>query len=366
MTMPDHQELTEMYREHKYHELISYANQSSFAPQDSPRSTNAIAAAYFSLGKYEECFALLEAVEGALSSDPNFLSLFGATCRRLGMLERAKDLLETALQIDSGSRSTRNNYANILIDLGDNNRASIILKKLVEEDPGYADAQENLNRILFRKTHSQPEPLEQASGHDATKQYPVPSRHLSDPVLVAFSKDEIESSNKKYKVSAKVSVRLLQRLLQKLPIPNDDSIASDELRLAGRLINEGDVNRVLTACSRIHRRKAQPSSLNYITASDAYIRMRRFREAEICLLHGLALGSPSLNIYINLSSLAAMRKDLKLAWHYLDAAASIDPQSQELSSLRESLEQQALKSKESHYRFDPQWIDSTTLPKANH
>ena len=45
----------------------------------------------------------------------------------------------------------------------------------------------------------------------------------------------------------------------------------------------------------------------YVNTADAYIRLQRFHEAEICLLHALQLGGPALPHYINLITLASIR-----------------------------------------------------------
>lgn len=367
-TTLSHSELLVLLQEQKYSAIIEVASEIAFSPLETPARANVIAAAYFFLGQFEECMALLEVIEPALSSDPNFLSLYGATYRRLGKLERAKDVLAAALTLDPESKPIRNNFANTLIDMGDLNEAESVLRGIIIEDPSFRDAKENLTRLLSLKGQSQVKLLETQNPSLSSQQNPQddPVPQPSDPLVFAFSKDEVEGSGRRHRDKPKVSDRQLQFLLKKLPIPSQDSIIKDQLKLAATLVKEGHIEQVLSICSSVQRLSTKPQAMNYIAASDAYIRMKRFREAEICLLHGMALGSKSLNIYINLASLAALRSDFRLARHYLDEASLLDPHSSELADMNKNLQKQESKANDESYRFEPNWAEpltSTTRPK---
>lgn len=365
-TTLSHAALLALLREQKYREIVDQASEISFSPLESPATTNIIAAAFFCLGKFDECMAILESIEPALASDPNFLSLYGATYRRLGKLDRAKEVLAAALQFDPRSKSIKNNYANTLIDMGDYPRAEAILNEVISEDPDFNDAKENLSRLLSLRQKNGEEDLEtnEPSLSSLANPQVEPAQQPTDPLVFAFSKDEVEGSGRRHRDRPRVSARQLQFLLKKLPIPSQESIIEDQLKLAGTLVKEGHLEQVLRICSSVQRLSPKPLAMTYITASDAYIRLKKFREAEICLLHGMAFGSKSLNIYINLASLAALRHDFQLARHYLDEAHLIDPHSRELADMSENLRKQSSKANEEAYRFELSWSEAITSVKA--
>lgn len=365
-TALNHTELLALLREQKYTEIVDQASKISFSPLESPATTNIIAAALFCLGQFDECMEMLETIKPALASDPNFLSLYGATNRRLGKLDRAKEVLAAALQIDPRSKTIKNNYANTLIDMGNYSRAEAILNEVISEDPDYNDAKENLSRLLSLRQRNKAkdlgpnEPFMSSLANPQVDQAPQPT----DPLVFAFSKDEVEGSGRRHRDRPRVSARQLQFLLKRLPNPSQKSIIEDQLKLAGTLVKEGHLEQVLRICSSVQRLSTKPLAMAYITASDAYIRLKKFREAEICLLHGMALGSKSLNIYINLASLAAIRQDFQLASNYLDEAHLIDPHSRELADMRKNLQRQSSKASEEPYRFELSWSEAITSVKA--
>ena len=95
----------------------------------------------------------------------------------------------------------------------------------------------------------------------------------------------------------------------------------------------------------------------YVNAADAYIRLQRFHEAEICLLHALQLGGPALPHYINLITLASIRGDYALSRHYIDAAAAIDPKNPQLLQVSDQVKKQE-SAQSAPYGFQSEW----TLP----
>ena len=71
-----------------------------------------------------------------------------------GNCSRLKSCLLVLWQINPDSREIRNNQANLLIDLGRLDEAREILTRLLDEQPDYADARANLNRLSFQNTPS--------------------------------------------------------------------------------------------------------------------------------------------------------------------------------------------------------------------
>ena len=92
-----------------------------------------------------------------------------------------------------------------------------------------------------------------------------------------------------------------------------------------------------------------------------YIRLQRFHEAEICLLHALQLGGPALPHYINLITLASLRGDFALARHYIDAAAAIDPKHPQLAQVRDQVKSQEA-AQPARYAFAAHWAPPSLQP----
>ena len=83
------QQLLALFQAGRFHEVVAQANATGVAPQTHPIAANVLAAALFQLGEYGRAATLLEALEAALGQQRDYLSLYGATCRRLGLLQRA-------------------------------------------------------------------------------------------------------------------------------------------------------------------------------------------------------------------------------------------------------------------------------------
>ena len=149
------QQLLALFQAGRHHELVAQAQACAVSPETNPLATNMLAASLFQLGEYGRAATLLEVLEAALGGNRDYLSLYGATCRRLGLLQRAEQLLSKALQIDPAAIDVRNNYANLLIDLERLPEARTILEQLLRERPDFQDARTNLNRLEFRE---QPQP----------------------------------------------------------------------------------------------------------------------------------------------------------------------------------------------------------------
>ena len=140
-------------------------------------------------------------------------------------------------------------------------------------------------------------------------------------------------------------------------MPNGDSqqLANEQLRLAENSLNENNYDFCLQLCSNVLNAVGPLESV-YSIASDAYISMKKFQQGEVCTLHALCLSEePRIKYYINLSTFASMRKDLKLAFHYLYKAASLDPNHPGLDSLRSNLND--LSKQMSQFNFNQQWSD---------
>ena len=99
------------------------------------------------IGEFKQSELLLRDLESAFSSDPDFLSLYAATSRRLGDMTKAEMLFSKALELSPNSPNVLNNYANLLIDLKRFDEAEKILVTLISQHPDYKDARVNKNRL---------------------------------------------------------------------------------------------------------------------------------------------------------------------------------------------------------------------------
>jgi Flp pilus assembly protein TadD len=354
--------LLALFQAGRLNELLQLANSLQITPEGDPLACQILAAALFRLGEVARAAELLEPLEASLGSNREFLSLYGATCRRLGRLDRARELLRRALDLEPSAPDVRNNYANLLIDLGELGEARGILEKLLAENPGYEDARVNLNRLSFRQQAMQSSavPASAPASMGATKPQAAKTSmsapwQPADPLMLAFADEEVRRgvhAKKKPAAQPDTASRLLETAL---PLPEIDEMGAEQLKLATRAIAEGDPTFALQLCGQALASLGANAGV-YLNAADAYIRLQRFREAEVCLLHAQGLGGPTIANYINLISLASLRGDLALARHYLDAAAGLDPSHKHLQQVRAQIERQQQEASEP-YRFEPRWAE---------
>ena len=341
---PD-QQLLALFEAGRHQEIVAQSQILCVTPQSNPIASNILAAALFQLGDYEQACSILEALEAPLGNESTYLSLYGATCRRLGHLNRAEQLLCKAMTLDPQALAIRNNYANLLIDLDREIEARNILEKILQEKPDHTDARTNLNRIQFRENAK----ISSQFTHSGL----VQNKQLCDPLMMAFGDDEVKQVATKGSNSQNFEVT---ELASKLPSPVAKDVAADKLKLATRAVNEGKSDFALQLCTQaLSGLGANPSI--YTNASDAYIRLKRFLDAEICLLHALVIGGPNITHYLNLVSLASIRGDLILADHYLDQAAGIDPSHPQLNSVRSNLLKRKAHLDGVAFGFEATWQD---------
>ena len=267
-------QLAQMFSDGRYHDLIAVARSNDISPQSDPIAAHMLAAALFSVGEYAEAAPVLDDLEPSFGLNADFLSLYAANCRRLGLLQRAEDLFSRALKLNPNSPPIRNNYANLLIDLGRLDDARKILLELIEEVPDYTDARANLNRIAFQD-HSNTAPLQDLIQSSSD----VQGWSLADPLLMAFSEDEVlHSGLRKQTKTASGAASLLGAL----PDADTRAMALDQLEQANRAVQEQQFAFALQLCSQALRVLGAHPPI-YDCASDAYLNLRRFHEAELCL-----------------------------------------------------------------------------------
>ena len=159
--------LYELYNLGYYNKVVSIAEaeiQNYVACSDSAKIQ---AASYFRLGDFQKCHDILLELEKIYDTEPDYLSLYATTSRRLGHLEKSSQLFKLALSIEPNSLPIKNNYANLLIDLDQLDDAEKLLDEVLSTNPTYEDALQNKNRLEFLKSEKKSDHPTKSLEHDS-------------------------------------------------------------------------------------------------------------------------------------------------------------------------------------------------------
>ena len=328
-------ELTTLFEERKFQSILDYAQKHEITPANNPRAANIVAAALFQIGRYPDCLLWCEALSPSLSGDANFISMYGATLRRVGRLEEAEKVFRAAIDSNTDNIFLLNNFANLLIDRQEFNEAESLLKSILIKKPSYEDAKANLNRLQFQRglaestdQKNQSAFPEQASNNDL----------FVDPLAAAFSDEEVALAGG---IAAKQMSE--QKGKDKPQGLNSDSLPSRELELElqetialARQTIDADPQQTIRDCILLHSKLGVQASI-YEVAAEAYIRLQLFGDAETCLLVAHSLGSNEASVSLNLANLAAMRGDQRLALQWLEQLSQHQPDHPQLDAVRKTL-----------------------------
>lgn len=340
------QTILEFYQASRHHDVISYFKSSDLRPQTDPFACKFVAASYFQLGNFGEALELQQDIYSSFDGDPLFLSMHGATLRHLGRLEEANSIFKKALEIDSDSPALKNNYANLLIDLKRYPEALEILTDLTDADPQYLDAQQNLSRVKQLMASSPAINLDTSS--QTISILADDDSDFFDPLFHAFSEEEVKRTAPFRPVGVQATTsQSLSNLQESLVKPDNNLVALDQLELAQRAITEGNPKYALELCSKATPELRHHAEL-FSCVGDAYISLKRFKDAESAYLHAVVLGGTIFKNYFNLASLALMKKNLNLVRCYLEKASSIDPSSPQVESMQKSLSRMASDASSKH------------------
>ena len=344
--------LNHLYQQGNYSDVIDLANAHAINPANDPLSSNILAASYFMLGNYQESNNLLEQLYASFESNPDFLSLYATNSRRLGNFSLARKLFVKSLELSPSNYFIKNNYANLLIDIGELDQAIEILGSITSNHPDYQEALDNHTRACTLKKMT----TESSNRNNQS----TSNLCLEDPLLLAFNHDEIEFSNKRYMNRFKKTP--LDPVLNDANSPQVDDLVQDEFTVIEHALAEGNSSFALKLCSSI-KEKLPLHPRVYELASDAYLSKKLFYEAECSLLQSLMLGGKSLKHYFNLSTFASIRKDYSLSVHYAELALAMDSSSKHAKGLLSSLRE---KVKSSKFNFQQSWdlVDSLSVPKV--
>lgn len=325
-----YQDVLSKYEADQYENVISVWSSSGLVPSLEPLCARIVAASLFKLGRFPEALALLENIESCFTDDSSFFSLIGATFRRLGEFQRAEYYLCIAKNLEPLSLPIQNNYANLLIDLKRFDEASVIFENILAKEPTYEDAQVNSLRLkdaqlkaLSLQVDSEPE------FRSSTDWNP------SDPLLLAFSQEEVDRTISRIKPSISQSAKVLASNLPRIA-PTDT--LKDQIKLAHSSISDKNYSFALKICASICKSgngKAMGDA--YDIAADAYIGLNLFHQAEICFLTAANLRGYSFKYFFNLCTLSCMRGDSILASVYYKRAQELEPDSPNLSVLSDSI-----------------------------
>ena len=339
----------------QYHQIIKLSVESEFRSQTNPLVAQIIAASYFRVGDFQSALNLLEEIESSFDADPSFWSLYGITCRRLGDLDRAAVFLKKSIDLDPNSLAHKNNYSNLLIDLGRLDDAVNLLRQIIAVDPNYGDAVDNLNRAKFllssdnstvNSDHST-QNLSNNSDDDSTCNFIEVSEAFPDPLMAAFSDEEVEIHGRIKKHTSKVAS---SALLSKLPTSSDQQMGLEALKMARKAFQEEQFQVSLKMCSKALFHLGPNPSI-YDVSADCLISLKKFASAELCLLQAVALSTPTSKQFINLVTLAMIRGDLSLSAHYLNLAAGVDPHNPNLSRLKQQISDLSSKNENRPFQF---------------
>ena len=167
---------------------------------------------------------------------------------------------------------------------------------------------------------------------------------------MAFSDEEVSQSLllKHSKTDAAAA-----SLLKSIPMPTR-AMALEQLEQANNAVSQKQFAFALQLCSQALRVLGAHAPV-YDCASDAYLNLRRFHEAELCLLQAIALDSPTPKRCLNLVSFASMRGDIALARHHLRQAAALDPSHPQLQQIRTNLDKREAAVDKPPYSFKLSW-----------
>lgn len=340
--------LIDLFSQDQFHDVVSNFHSLYSSPDQAPLEANILAAAYFRLGDYQAAYDVLAQIESALHDDPDYLSLFGTTCRRLGKFDMAETLFDRAISLNPDSLVYKNNYSNLLIDQSRFDEAIEILQSITSKDPDYHDARQNLNRALYAKSHQVSKPSDQQANTSTSNTL---LHNWQDPLSLAFATDEVQKFGR-IKSQLPTVKKQINKDLSDFPSPPSQDVSSEYTKLAIKAVSDKNPSQALSICSKVHNLGPLVPS-TYKICSDSYIGLKSFFEAEICLLTSILLSSPNSDNYLNLVSFASMRGDMKLAQYYLEKAASLEPDNPNLKKVQAMLNKNI--SNSPSYQFDISW-----------
>ena len=324
-------QLLEIFEKGNYSKIIDYWNNKQLQASQDPDSAFIAAAAHFRLGNLEKACEICELIEGPLSNNASFLSMYAAILRRLSLLTRAEEVFQQALSLEPNSKEIKNNYSNLLIDQKKYDQAANLLEEILQDSPSYQDAISNLERCKSILQEAEASKVENKKIKGPKNK--TPDDVFGDPLEDAFSPSEVDRTGGKIGQATAAVYDLLDTNDPK----NIEEAGLELLKLATEMINKKQYSQSISILEDIRKSNNGLNPQTYKLASDAFIGLERFKEAEIFALMALQNGEKTMSIFINLASFAAMRKDQFMAKHWIIEAGKIDSNNENLNKCRELL-----------------------------
>ena len=322
--------LLEIFEKGNYSEVINYWDQQQFQISQDPDSAFIAAASHFRIGNLQKACEICELLEGPFSNNASFLSMYAVILRRLNLFTRAEEIFKQALSLDPDSKEIKNNYSNLLIDQKKYDQALDLLNQIISVAPDYNDAKLNLERCKLIMNES--ESIEKFK-NESNQQDPNPNDVFGDPLEQAFSTKEVSRLGGKIG-QATASVH---EILFSDGAKDVEQAELEMIRLATDMVNKKQYESAISILSEIRKKCEGLRAQTYKLASDAFIGLERFKDAEIFALIALQNNERTTSLYINLASFAAMRKDQVMAKYWLIEAEKIDPNNENLNQCKDLL-----------------------------
>ena len=127
--------------------------------------------------------------------------MYAAALRRLSLLERSEEMFEKAIDIDPEKEDVLNNYSNLLIDQKRYYKAITTLEKIIDKNPSYTDAIQNLQRARdLKEEESQIKNVSRSEDRN----------YFGDPLDEAFEVKEVTQCGSKVGAKTAASENILQ------------------------------------------------------------------------------------------------------------------------------------------------------------
>ena len=340
-----------LFEQSRHSDVVEKAKELNVAPGSYPTASKILAASLFSLGEHSQANDILSQLESVFGNDLDFLILFASNCRRLGFFRDAQRLFEKGLALtDTPPPQLLNNYANLLIDLSRYDEARKHLNQAISLLPDYADAHKNLKRLNDIKSSAMTGILDSKGEADL---------NFSDPLLLSFTDEEVLYSDQRYFDN---KPQRSDSFLSNLPSPSSSGIAYEKIDAAFKANSNGQYELALKICSSAFS-VIGPNGRLFDCISDAYISLKKFAYAEICILQAISFDSYTPSRCFNLVSLSLMRGDMLTAKYYFDKLSELDPSHSQLDRLRDSIAKHSANTS-SAFNFANNWPEPAIAIKT--
>jgi len=346
MTTTLYDQLAALYNSRSYNNVVSKALELDINPSNDPQCSNIVAASLFQLSKFDDCLTWCDGLAPSFERDSGFASMHGATLRRLNRLTEALSVFEKALEENPEDPPLLNNYANLLIDLKNYEKAKSILDSLITTFPDYEDAKVNLERVAFF--------LDNYNENESSQTSSAPTNKLTvldDPLAFAFSDDEVAKAGGLPTSATKKTVKSNSKFIDSLSLDNlaqrDSNKELQEFVDLIRATASHNVSQAVTDLRSMHKLHGTSPFMHEL-AVEIYLKAQKFDLAERYALIALQLGSKSPSLFLNLANLSYIRGDELLAIYWLEYVSTNYPDCDQLDAVKKRLVNNGIPKKSSN------------------